>query len=386
MKKHKETSRHDENEVDNKKKVKSDESFNRNSEKLSQFKYDVKLDSENHNEEVKSDGPLNQNSEQLNQFKFVVFIGRFEPMLYETHFGFCINECIKQKNLIPIIFNGSPNSPEDLASNETGKPEIFKPWENPLTYEQRLTINKKVIEKISENASFDFIPDFGDGEKWAKCVVAKTEKLLATYNSQGDCNYSLNDVLFFGIGKSADKDESKEGGIAPLSSFLEGMRIAGFGGIYSPIPSDEMEKISASKYRKISVYEDEFSQDVVGSEEIRVLAEEARDQHQLSEAFKKINFPITMMDLALKRIDEEIKGELADDFFSEVILRLADGEYSPSKLYDHMKNYFTEEKMKKYVSERKRDEGVPVENDTQEKWTKKVKNDRLNDIQVNTIR
>lgn len=295
--------------------------------------------------------PLNQSSlkEDFQKFKYAVFIGRFQPMLWKSHYGLCLKEYIVNNGLIPIVLIGSPNSPLKEVLDGDGKPAtdkqkvVFRPHENPLTYEQRLLINEGLIKKLHDEVKIDNVPDFENGDRWINFVCQKTLALLNRTKEEG-----LADVLFFSVSKAADNDKSKEGSIAPMSEFIVKMKEAGFGQIYSPIQSND---ISASTYRVMSVDHEFFLSDVVGAKEIAKMATEARYRNNwLGEFLNNVDFPITMIDLSLDRISKEIAFDYVNEFYSIIQKKIlpknnaknsnSSLRYSPQDLCNDIRVYF----------------------------------------------
>ena len=246
---------------------------------------------------------LNFNSDfQSKNIKYAVFLGRFQPFLQKTHFDYCLKNILRC-GLKPILIFGSGDELRDQVPFGPGPRNLIN---NPLNNEQRIGqfgyIKCTLTDEYEDKIDFaGFLNDKFDNDIWFNSLI----KHLEEYFNNLDNNDSIENTVFFRVGKEADTQKDTRLNPPSLSHFDEMIQASQFAGILSPKADSDLLNISATKYRKMNVLSTQFKESVVASDYIKDLVVEARRSNEWGEHFNKIKLDLTMLDLALYRFYNE---------------------------------------------------------------------------------
>ncbi|MBL6664413.1 MAG: hypothetical protein ISQ34_01055 [Rickettsiales bacterium] len=260
------------------------------------------------------------------KIRYAIFIGRFQPFLKRTHFEYCLKGILKC-GLKPILLFGSANESVDF--------EKFNPLNNPLNNQQRLRqfayVRSSLRGEEQDKIGFaGFLDDKFDNNMWFKSLIDKLEN----YFFELDNGDSINNAVFFRVGKDADLDKDERLNATALSHFDEIILNSSFAGVMSPQCSEELLSISATNFRRKNVTTMEFQNNVIACDYIKELIMAVRNNTSWGRYFNEINLDLTMLDLALYRfiikmnldeniiLDSDIKSvENLEEFLTKLLIK-----------------------------------------------------------------
>lgn len=241
--------------------------------------------------------------------KYAVFVGRFQPFLYQTHFEYCLKNLLKA-NLKVILFFGS----SDLTFLNSNKKINF--LNNPLNDSQRFNQFKIITDKFLDDKKDDilfggFLEDKFDNHQWFLNLQKKLNEFFVDYHHES----SIKNCVFFRVSKDDDPFKDKKLAADPLSDFDEKIKLSDFAGILSPIlqnSQNNLLNISATKFRRLDIFSEEFKKNILAHNYIKELVIKTRNNSFFKNYLNNQNVKLTMLDLSLARFFKEdgLKHEL----------------------------------------------------------------------------
>ncbi|MFT7086700.1 MAG: nicotinamide mononucleotide adenylyltransferase [Rickettsiales bacterium] len=230
--------------------------------------------------------------------KFVILIGRRQPF-HLGHFD-CVKNVLKAGG-IPLIFIGSSN---DISNKN------YNPLDNPLNLNQSIEqlefIMRDRLGLVKNQYKIISISDFNSSESWSK-------KLVSLLNENFP-NEKMDRFLFHFFPKPEENKKITPDSfevIKNLSAYVSKFQAHGI----EPIIFDgtaQNRNLSSTKYRQIDLRtSNEVDLDNVPYlTRIIELAENARRNSNFSEVFVANQIPLTMLDLTLDRLKNELDIDL----------------------------------------------------------------------------